>query len=31
VACAPRDGSGKKGTEFVLMRGNDGTWRKFGR
>jgi hypothetical protein len=31
VACTPRDGSGKKGAEFVVMRGNDGTWRKFGR
>ena len=30
VACAPRE-PGKKGTEFVVIRGNDGTWRKFGR
>jgi hypothetical protein len=27
VTCAPRDGSGKKGKEFVLIRGNDGTWK----
>ena len=31
VTCTPRDASGKKGTEFVVMRGNDGTWKKFGR
>jgi len=31
VSCTPHDGSGKKGAEFVLTRGNDGTWRKFGR
>ena len=31
VTCAPRDGGGKKGKEFVLMRGNNGTWNKFGR
>jgi hypothetical protein len=30
VTCTPRE-SGKKGTEFVVMRGNDGAWRKFGR
>jgi hypothetical protein len=30
VACTPRE-PGKKGTEFVVIRGNDGTWRKFGR
>lgn len=31
VTCAPRGNSGKKGTEFVVIRGNDGTWKKFGR
>jgi hypothetical protein len=31
VTCAPRDGGGKKGKEFVLMRGNNGTWNRFGR
>ena len=31
VSCAPHDSSGKKGAEFVLTRGNDNTWRKFGR
>jgi hypothetical protein len=31
VQCTPHDSSGKKGTEFVVMRGNDGTWKKFGR
>jgi hypothetical protein len=31
VTCAPRGGGGKKGTEFVLMRGNNGAWNKFGR
>lgn len=31
VTCVPRDASGKKGTEFVLARGNNGTWNKFGR
>ena len=31
VSCTPHDSSGKKGAEFVLMRGNDKTWRKFGR
>ncbi|MGH8431602.1 MAG: hypothetical protein ACREUF_14495 [Solimonas sp.] len=30
VACTPRD-TGRRGTEFVVMRGNDGAWRKFGR
>lgn len=30
VACTPRD-TGKRGTEFVVMRANDGTWKKFGR
>jgi hypothetical protein len=30
VTCTPRDG-GKKGTEFVVIRGNDGIWKRFGR
>ena len=30
VTCTPRD-PGKKGTEFVVIRGNDGAWKKFGR
>lgn len=31
IACTPRDDTAKKGTEFVLMRGNDGKWNRFGR
>lgn len=31
VACTPRDDTGKKGKEFVLMRGKDGKWNRFGR
>lgn len=31
VTCTPRGGGGKKGVEFVLMRGHNGTWNKFGR
>jgi hypothetical protein len=31
VICTPRDGGGKKGKEFVLMRGTNGTWNRFGR
>jgi hypothetical protein len=31
VICTPRDGGGKKGKEFVLMRSNNGTWNRFGR
>jgi hypothetical protein len=31
VTCTPRGGGGKKGTEFVLMRGSNGAWNKFGR
>jgi hypothetical protein len=31
VTCTPRDGSGRKGKEFVLMRGTNGTWNRFGR
>jgi hypothetical protein len=30
VTCTPRE-VGKKGTEFVVIRGNDGIWKKFGR
>jgi hypothetical protein len=30
VACTPRDAD-KKGTEFVVIRGNDGIWKRFGR
>ena len=31
IACTPRDDTAKKGQEFVLMRGNDGKWNRFGR
>ena len=31
IACTPRDDPAKKGKEFVLMRGNDGKWNRFGR
>jgi hypothetical protein len=31
VTCTPRDGGGKKGKEFVLMRSNAGVWNRFGR
>ncbi|MCC8432663.1 hypothetical protein LJ725_27135 [Reyranella aquatilis] len=31
VACTPRDDTAKKGREFVLMRGRDGKWNRFGR
>jgi hypothetical protein len=31
VTCLPRGGDAKKGSEFVLIRGNNGTWNKFGR
>ena len=31
VTCTPRDGSGKKGKEFVLMRSTNGAWNRFGR
>ncbi len=31
VTCVPRGAGGKKGAEFVLIRGTDGTWKKFGR
>jgi hypothetical protein len=30
VTCTPREAA-KKGTEFVVIRGNDGTWKRFGR
>lgn len=30
VTCAPRE-AGKKGMEFVVIRGNDGAWKRFGR
>lgn len=31
VACTPRGDTSKKGKEFVLMRGKDGVWNRFGR
>lgn len=31
VTCTPREAAAKKGSEFVLMRGKDGAWNKFGR
>lgn len=31
VSCTPRDDISRKGKEFVLMRGNDGKWNRFGR
>lgn len=31
IACTPHDDTAKKGQEFVLMRGNDGKWNRFGR
>lgn len=31
VSCTPRDEAGKKGTEFVVLLGNDGKWNRFGR
>lgn len=31
VTCTPRDGTDKKGKEFVLMRATNGTWNRFGR
>ncbi|WP_422029260.1 hypothetical protein [Reyranella sp.] len=31
VACTPRDDTSRKGKEFVLMRGNEGKWDRFGR
>jgi hypothetical protein len=26
VSCTPRDETGKKGAEFVVLRGKDGKW-----
>jgi hypothetical protein len=31
VTCVPRGVSGKKGSEFVLIRNKDGAWNRFGR
>ncbi|MFN4018765.1 MAG: hypothetical protein ACK4JB_25760 [Reyranella sp.] len=31
IACTPREDPARKGKEFVLMRGNDGKWNRFGR
>jgi hypothetical protein len=31
VTCTPRGEGGKKGAEFVLIRGSNNTWQKFGR
>ena len=31
ISCTPRDDTSRKGKEFVLMRGNDGKWNRFGR
>ncbi len=31
ISCTPRGEPGKKGAEFVAMRGNDGKWNRFGR
>jgi hypothetical protein len=31
VTCSPREPGSKKGAEFVLIRGNDNKWNKFGR
>jgi hypothetical protein len=31
VTCLPRGGDAKKGSEFVLIRDNNGAWNKFGR
>ena len=31
IACMPRDDPARKGKEFVLMRGKDGKWNRFGR
>ena len=31
VTCTPRETGGKKGSEFVLMRSNNGQWSKLGR
>lgn len=31
VSCVRMDGSSRKGSEFVVMRGHDGIWKTFGR
>ena len=31
VTCTRTDGSSRKGSEFVVMRGSDGVWKTFGR
>ena len=31
VSCVRTDGSSRKGSEFVVMRGSDGVWKTFGR
>ena len=31
VTCTRMDGSSRKGSEFVVMRGSDGVWKTFGR
>lgn len=31
IACTPREDPAKKGKEFVLMRGTNGKWNRFGR
>ena len=31
ISCTPRDDPGRKGTEFVAIRGGDGIWKRFGR
>ncbi len=31
VSCTPWSDTGKKGSEFVVLRGGDGTWKKMGR
>ena len=31
ITCTPADGSSRRGSEFVAMRGSDGAWKTFGR
>jgi hypothetical protein len=31
VTCVPSDGSSRRGSEFVVLRGSDGIWKTFGR
>jgi hypothetical protein len=31
VTCTRTDGSSRRGSEFVVLKGNDGVWKKFGR